>query len=121
MCVQAREFILGPPPLSDIVELLDPRSDSELHTDLFAISRNSEDTDCFDYAALGHHVEVLGRVLMNIPQYVLLEKVEAREALRQSSECDLSASKSFPRHRNEKSKLEIIKCLLDRLGNNIGT
>ncbi|EJD02589.1 uncharacterized protein FOMMEDRAFT_140535 [Fomitiporia mediterranea MF3/22] len=115
----AREFVLGPPPLSDIVALLDPRSDSELHTDLFAISRNAEETDCFDYAALGYHVEVLGRVLMNIPQYVLLEKVEAREALRQSSSSDLSASKSFPRHRNEKSKLEIIKCLLDRLGNNI--
>ncbi|KAL5523425.1 hypothetical protein ACEPAG_7598 [Sanghuangporus baumii] len=107
----AREFFAGPPPLADVIALLDTRLESGLRSDHFNISRNSERFDSLDYAALGHHVEVLGRVLMNVPQYVLAEKAEARVA---------RDSEDSPRRRGRVlSKLETIKGLLERLGNNI--
>ncbi|KAL5528818.1 hypothetical protein ACEPAF_7957 [Sanghuangporus sanghuang] len=107
----AREFVAGAPSLADVIALLDARLDSGLRSDHFNISRNSGHFDSLDYAALGHHVEVLGRVLMNIPQYVLSEKAEARAA---------RDSEDSPRRRGRVlSKLEIIKGLLERLGNNI--
>ena len=110
---QAREFVAGPPSLEDVIALLDKGSDTVPRSDLFNVSRNSENFESFDYAALGHHVEVLGRVLMNIPQYVLSEKVEIRSA---------QENGSSPRHPGkEPSKLEKIKGLLERLGYNIGT
>ena len=106
---QANECIAGPPPLSDLIALLNPRLELECRSDVFNISRNSEHFDSFDYAALAHHVEVLGRVLMNIPEYVAIEK---RERAR--------SSEVFAKSTNELSKLQTVKELLDRLGNNIG-
>ncbi|KAL5507655.1 hypothetical protein ACEPAH_7111 [Sanghuangporus vaninii] len=107
----AREFVAGPPSLADVITLLDTRLDSGLRSDHFNISRNSGHFDSLDYAALGHHIEVLGRVLMNVTQYVLSEKAEARAAR--------GSEDSLRRRGRVFSKLEIIKGLLERLGNNI--
>lgn len=98
----------GPPSLLDVMTLLSPQSqsgDMELQSDLFLL--RSSDNE-FDYTELGYHIEVLSCVLMNIPQYVQIEKNAGKE---KRSQGDSHFS----------SKLEIIKVLLDRLNGGIGT
>ena len=77
-------------------------------SDIFNVNRNADQTDAFNYAALRWHVEILGRVLMNVPQYVLLEK--ARVTTTSSGRKDKGSS-----------ELETIEKTLARLWNNIGT
>lgn len=69
--------------------------------------RSSEET--IDYVELGYHVQMLSVVLMNIPQYVELDRKEVRDEL---TSTHLSPSK---RAEAETSLLKVVKGLLDEL------
>lgn len=75
---------------------------------MFLLPHGAEEQESFNYVALGHNVEILGRVLMNIANYVGLEqeqRVETPFALRESCKT---------------SRVLEISELVEKLGNRIG-
>ena len=65
--MRAKSFDL--PPLARVLHLLNPSSQKLSGYDHFNLS----DEEVVDYALLKCHVDILGRVLTNIPQYVARE------------------------------------------------
>ncbi|THH04409.1 hypothetical protein EW145_g5543 [Phellinidium pouzarii] len=117
----ASEYVDGPPALSYVIALLNPGSTDESQPGLFDLRRSAEQGDDFDYVALGHHIEVLAHVLMNIAEYVQLEQLEGgpTPAGSFSGVTSDNDSPSKSKSTSEKSKLEAIRMLLERLGNKI--
>ena len=101
---QASDQSESSPALSDIQILLDPEAQESERWNIFHIPHNCDEGEEFDYVALGHHVEILGRVLMNVSYYLRPERRE------QGGLCSPSA----------KSILEEIGNSLERLGSKIG-
>ncbi|KAH8116636.1 hypothetical protein DFH11DRAFT_1223314 [Phellopilus nigrolimitatus] len=120
----ASEYNDGPPALSHVIALLSTGSDGEIQSGFFDLRRSSETNDEFDYVALGHHAEVLARVLMNIPQYVELELQEKEAQMRARNNESFSSVSTdggeSPAKKNaQESKLDTVYFLLNRLGNKI--
>lgn len=121
------ECIGGLPPLTSVIDILDPSSgNGESKLNIFTIRRGDlEAPDEFDYAALGYHTEILSYVLMNIPLYVQIEQEEKKcESMDDGvtlSQTSVSSRPSSPIKKHQtRSKLEHIKTLLDRLYSKIG-
>ena len=106
--MQATNSPNGPPPLENVVQLLGPYYQTPADGINLGIDRRVENED-MDYVAFGHHIQVFSVVLMNIPQYV---EIDRRKSSSNASSVHLSPSK---RAEAEKPLLKIVKELLDSI------